>query len=171
MGEWGKADFWKQPLVAFQNDFWVMLPLFALVIWAAWWVRGKVNDREVGGLKGEISVKNGEISFLDRQLKDAKELTAASGQTGSELRDELRGEFKTEIETLKIRMGDMADKAEIAAALSTLDAKIDAKIDVGFAKLATSNAAVSHVLSPGSATVDLRGVSSKFGVGTFGQNR
>ena len=66
-----KQEFWQQELVAFQNAFWSMSLLFVAVAVAVWWVRGQVNDREIGGLKGEISTKNGEISLLERQLKDA----------------------------------------------------------------------------------------------------
>jgi hypothetical protein len=66
-----KQEFWQQEWVAFQNAFWSMSLLFVAVAVAVWWVRGQVNDREIGGLKGEISIKDGEISLLERQLKDA----------------------------------------------------------------------------------------------------
>jgi hypothetical protein len=175
--DWFNPDDWTKLETAFTSaPRWACVVAASVVVGVGIWLfRGNQFKTERANLVSEKAAEKagfeGRISILDERLKFASDKSELAGQTGSELGDELRNEFKTEIETLKMGMVDMPDKAEIAAAFSAIGAKMDAKIDVGFAKLATANAAVSHAMSPPSATGSLEGASMKFGVGTFGPSR
>jgi len=150
-----KPEFWKQPWVALQNDFWVMLPVFAIVVVAVWWLRGWMSKREIGGLKGEISAKNGEISLLERQLKDAVAKSAASDTA----MDEVEKRFK-------ILEGAIAAKAENAA-LVALASQMQSAVGELVARQAAVSNAVGHRpwiddIGPG-----LQGAGRSFGAGAF----
>jgi hypothetical protein len=114
--DYTKSEFWAQQWATFQNDFWVMLPLFVGVVVAVWWLRGWMSKREIGGLKGEISVLEqrlkAQISVMEERLKFAAEQMAASDR----VTDELEKQFQLYKEKVAIE-GSKASPAKVDAAI------------------------------------------------------
>jgi hypothetical protein len=80
-------DDWTKLATAFTNaPLWaVMMATGAIVGGAVWWVRGKVSDREIDGLKGQIAVLKEQIATWELRLKLADDLVAASDRATKEL--------------------------------------------------------------------------------------
>jgi hypothetical protein len=117
--DYTNSDTWKHLWTAFSGAWLVMGPSIVAIVIGVWWVRGKVNDREIGGLKGEISVKNGEISLLERQLKDAVAKSAAS--------DTAKDEVERRLKILEAAiMEAKADNASIIALASQVQSAVEA---------------------------------------------
>jgi len=147
-----KHDFWKQPWATFQNDFWVMLPLFVIVVVGVWWLRGRLFEAQLGGLKEQIAA-------LEQRLKLATDLTAAS--------DKAKDEVETQLQTLEVAIAGKADVASLSA--------LAAKLDNAVGQWATANNAVSNAVSRNTPWLDqgsgLEGVRSGFAAGSLGQRR
>jgi hypothetical protein len=145
-------DDWTKLATAFTSA-----PVWASIVAAsavtgvvAWWVRGKVNDREIGGLKGEISL-------LERQLKDAVAKSAESDTATVEVERRLR--------ILEEAIASKADTASLVALASQLQSSVG--------ELAKTQAAVSKVVSQdiNINTSGLVGVGTRFAAGDLGQRR
>jgi hypothetical protein len=86
MEDWVKPEFWKQPWVAFQNEFWVILPLFVIVVLAVWWLRGKLYEAQIAGLKEQMSGLKEQMVAIEQRFKLAAEgLDCAKNDTIPEL--------------------------------------------------------------------------------------
>jgi hypothetical protein len=115
-----KQEFWKQPLAAFQNDFWVMLPLFVIVVLAVWWFRGRLSEAQIAGLRAEKSVLEQRLNLAADQAKIASQV---------------ENEVERQLQALNLAV---TDKASLSA-LAMLETEIG--------KLANANNAVSATLS------------------------
>ena len=116
-----KQEFWKQPLVVFQNDFWVMLPPFVIVMFAVWWFRGTLLKREIAGLKAEKSVLEQRLNLAADQAKIASQV---------------ENEVEKQLQALNLAVGDNASLSASAA-----------RVETAVAKLAAANNVVSATLS------------------------
>jgi hypothetical protein len=118
------SDTWKQQWAAFWSAPWLVGPLLLIVGSTVWWFRGTMFEREIAGLKAEIST-------LVRQLSLAADKAEIAGKAEDEL--------KKQIETLEIAVENKADHAALVA--------LTAKVETGFAKLASANNEVTSSLS------------------------
>jgi hypothetical protein len=114
-----------------------------------------LSKREIGGLKGEISVLKerleAQTSVTEQRVKLATEaLSASSGA---------KDETKEDFQSLKTALAAKADDTLVAALAS--------KLDTAIGKWETANGAVFIAVSPGSATMGLEGARSGFGIGEF----
>ena len=152
-----KQEFWQKEWVAFQNAFWSMSLLLVVLVVGVWWLRGWMSKREIGGFKGEIAVRNSEISLLERQLKDAVAKSAAS--------DTATAEVERRLKILEEAIASKADTASLVALASQLQSSVG--------ELAKTQAAVSKVVSQdiNINTSGLVGVGTRFAAGDLGQRR
>jgi hypothetical protein len=103
-----KPEFWQQQWAAFTSAIWIMLPLFGVAGFIVWRFRGWLSQREISGLKAEIST-------ADRQLKLATESMAAAERARDELFRQYQA-YKAEVAA----KGSKASSTEFAAALEQL---------------------------------------------------
>jgi len=102
----------------------IVVPLLILVGGAAWWLKDKIDDGEIRGLKAKNDA-------LDQRLQ----LAADRAQIVQEARDEL----EKQVEALKAQIAAGATRETLAPAAT--------KIDVALGKFAQANAALQQLIS------------------------
>jgi hypothetical protein len=122
--DYTNPEFLTQQWTAFWSAPLITLPLFVAVVVAVWWFRGTTLKGTIGGLKEQIAT-------LEQRLKLAADKAGIAGQAQDEL--------KKQIQTLEMAIMAKADNASLSA--------LAGKVDVGFAKLAAANNAVSSTVS------------------------
>jgi hypothetical protein len=70
--DYTKSEFWAQQWATFENDFWVMLPLFVIIVGGVWWLRGKLYDAQIAGLKEQMVAIEQRFKFFVEGLDRAK---------------------------------------------------------------------------------------------------
>jgi ABC-type amino acid transport substrate-binding protein len=120
-------EMWRQEWTAFQSAPFIMLAGVMVVGVAAWglnWIRfsgriaGLEGEKAVlqRRLEAEIAAKNGEISFLERQLKDTADKLVGAGTAT----DEVEKRFKI----LEDAIAAKAENAALAALASQVQSAV-----------------------------------------------